>query len=102
MALDDFGTGYSSLSYLKSLPFDIIKIDRSFVGDMMDHPNGAAMIRAIMDISKSLNIDVVAEGVEMETQLEMLTKEGVGHYQGYLCSGPVDREAIIELTKVQY
>ena len=102
MALDDFGTGYSSLSYLKSLPFDIIKIDRSFVGDMMDHPNGAAMIRAIMDISKSLNIDVVAEGVEMETQLEMLTKEGVGHYQGYLCSGPVDREAILELTKVQY
>jgi predicted signal transduction protein with EAL and GGDEF domain len=99
MALDDFGTGYSSLSYLKTLPFDTIKIDRSFVSDMVDNPDGTAMIRAIMDISKSLKIKVTAEGVELKEQLEMLTREGCSHYQGFYCSGPIKREDLLTMIK---
>ncbi len=99
MALDDFGTGYSSLSYLKTLPFDTIKIDRSFVTDIVDNPNGTAMVRAIMDIAKTLNIAVTAEGVEMKGQLEMLAREGCAIYQGFYCSGPLNREDLLTMIK---
>ena len=99
MALDDFGTGYSSLSYLKTLPFDTIKIDRSFVTDIVDNPNGTAMVRAIMDIAKTLNISVTAEGVEMKGQLEMLAREGCAIYQGFYCSGPINREDLLTMIK---
>lgn len=99
MALDDFGTGYSSLSYLKTLPFDTIKIDRSFVSDMVDNQNGTAMVKAIMDIAKTLNISVTAEGVEMKGQLEMLAREGCSHYQGFYCSGPINREDLLTMIK---
>jgi len=101
MSLDDFGQGYSSLSYLKNMPFDHIKIDRSFVRDMVDHPQGAAMVGAIMEIAKTLDIDVVAEGVETDEQLKILREEGCTHYQGYLCSGPVEADELFSLVNVK-
>jgi|TARA_R110002096_G_scaffold265600_2_gene459122 diguanylate cyclase (GGDEF)-like protein len=89
VALDDFGTGYSSLSYLRSFPFDKIKIDRSFVDDIMSDKGSAAIIQAITGLAAALGMETIAEGVELEEQVEMLLKNGCNNIQGFLLSRPV-------------
>ena len=88
IAMDDFGTGYSSLSYLHSFPFDKIKIDRSFIGDLERNPQSAAIVRGVLGLSHGLHLPVLAEGVETEEQLEFLEREGCDEIQGYLMGRP--------------
>ena len=88
ISMDDFGTGYSSLSYLRSFPFDKIKIDRSFVRDLAERPDCAAIIRAVAGLGASLGIATTAEGVETSEQLDRLRAEGCTEAQGFLFSKP--------------
>jgi EAL domain-containing protein (putative c-di-GMP-specific phosphodiesterase class I) len=87
--LDDFGTGYSSLSYLRMFPFDKIKIDRSFVGELSNRADCAAIVCAVTGLGRGLEILTTAEGVETEEQLDLLRAAGVDQVQGYLLSRPV-------------
>jgi EAL domain-containing protein (putative c-di-GMP-specific phosphodiesterase class I) len=89
IAMDDFGTGYSSLSYLQSFPFDKIKVDRSFVSDLETNNNNAAIVRAVITLTKSLKLPVLAEGVETEAQRLILSREGCDQIQGYLIGKPL-------------
>jgi EAL domain-containing protein (putative c-di-GMP-specific phosphodiesterase class I) len=91
-SLDDFGTGYSSLSYLRRLPLDRLKIDRSFVNDILANTSGGAIAQAIVSLSRAMNLPVMAEGVETEEQREYLAGIGCHTYQGYLFSRPVPLE----------
>jgi len=100
LSLDDFGTGYSSLSYLKQIPFDTIKIDKTFIDDL-DADNDKSFVSMIIDIAKVLNFHVVAEGVETQEQLTYLQELECDYYQGYLCSKPLPAEEFEELIKSQ-
>jgi len=97
IAMDDFGTGYSSLSYLKNLPFDYIKIDRSFIQDMLENEDDASLVKTILSISKQLNFSVIAEGVETKEHIEFLKEFGCDLYQGYIKSKPIPAEKFKEL-----
>ena len=87
-SLDDFGTGYSSLAFLKRLPLDQVKIDKSFVLDLLDDPNDAAIAGTIMTLAGSLGLEAIAEGVENKEQMAFLLNLGCQRYQGYLFSPP--------------
>jgi diguanylate cyclase (GGDEF)-like protein/PAS domain S-box-containing protein len=101
ISIDDFGTGYSSLSYLKHLPVDKIKIDRSFVMDIVSDPDDAAIVEAIISIAHALNLCVIAEGVESKGQLDFLVSRKCTEFQGYYFSKPLAAELFTDLLLIR-
>src|SRR5581483_4326784 len=99
IAIDDFGTGYSSLTYLMSLDVDTLKIDRSFVMGMTDTPRKSSLVRSIIDIAHTFDLEVVAEGVEAIAEWEQLSADGCDLAQGYLIAKPVEPAAIVQLAR---
>lgn len=99
IALDDFGTGYSSLSYLRSFPFDKLKIDQSFVRDLDTDASAHAIIRAITTLASALDIETLAEGVELASHMDVLRNEGCDMVQGYLISRPVPASEVAGIIK---
>lgn len=99
LAIDDFGTGYSSLSYLRQFPIDTLKIDQSFVSKMIDSPDDASIVSAIISLGKSLKLHVVAEGVETAEQLAFLKAQQCDEVQGYYLGQPMPPDALASLLK---
>jgi len=97
IAIDDFGTGYASLSYLKSLPIDILKIDRSFTDGITHDPDDIAIVTAICGLAKGLGMELVAEGIETAEQLEKIIELGIDYGQGYLWGAPCAADDFITL-----
>lgn len=94
VSLDDFGTGYSSLNYLKALPINNLKIDKSFIDDILTETKGEQIIRSIIELSHAYQIKVIAEGVETFEQLNFLKKENCDEVQGYYISRPLPPEEV--------
>jgi len=101
VAMDDFGTGYSSLSYLRRFPFDKIKIDKSFVSELGERDESAAIVRAATSLAKALGMETVAEGVETEDQLVRVGIEGCSEAQGYLFSLPMPAREVLRFLGVE-
>ena len=99
IALDDFGTGYSSLSYLQSFPFDKIKIDQSFIANLLTRPGASAIVKAITDLASALGMETTAEGVEETGQLSELRAHGCSSVQGYLFSRPIAAKDVAALLE---
>ncbi len=99
LSMDDFGRGYSSLYYLKRFPMDALKIDRSFVGDIVTDPDDASIVNTIISMSRSLGLEVVAEGVETTDQLDFLRSNACNQMQGFLFSRPVSGEQLVDILK---
>jgi EAL domain-containing protein (putative c-di-GMP-specific phosphodiesterase class I) len=97
IAMDDFGTSNASLSQLRSFPFDRIKVDRSFIEEMSESPQGAAIVQAILQLARSLNIPSLAEGVETQAQLDQLAEFGCAEAQGFLMSPAQPASAVPRL-----
>ena len=97
IAMDDFGTGYSSLSYLQSFPFDKIKIDRSFVRDIVERPGSLNIVRAVAALANGLGMAATAEGVETQEQLDTIKSEGCTEMQGFFFSRPLPAAEIERL-----
>jgi diguanylate cyclase (GGDEF)-like protein len=97
LAVDDFGTGYSSIAYLQRFPIDVIKIDQSFVGEMTETRESAALVHALVQMAKALGLETVAEGIESEQQRTMLRGEGVEIGQGFLMARPMEAAAVDRL-----
>jgi len=102
IAVDDFGTGYSSLSYLKKFPIDTLKIDRSFIEDIDDNENDEAIVKAIMALAESMNLNVVAEGIERIEQLKILHTFKCGLIQGFYFSKPLTNDDFIYFVKTKF
>jgi len=96
ISIDDFGTGYSSLSYLRKLPIDELKIDRSFLEDVESNSDSAAIVRAILALARSLDLKVIAEGVETEAQLDFLTAHACTAFQGFLRARPMPAAELLQ------
>ncbi|MDQ2674501.1 MAG: EAL domain-containing protein, partial [Chloroflexota bacterium] len=102
IAIDDFGTGYSSLGYLRQRPIDVVKIDKTFIDDIVDDPQQLTLVSGIISLARSLNLTVVAEGIESAQHLEVLAGIGCPYGQGYLYSSPVGpTEALSWMTEPQ-
>jgi predicted signal transduction protein with EAL and GGDEF domain len=101
ISIDDFGTGYSSLSYLRRFPLDKLKIDRTFIKDVVANPEDAAIVHAIISLAHSLRLKVIAEGVETQQQLEFLRSLGCDQYQGFFCSPAVQPEEFAEMMRAK-
>ena len=99
LSIDDFGTGYSSLSYLKRFPIDTIKIDQSFIRNLTSHSDDAAIVRAIITMAKSLQLEIIAEGVENKDQLDFLRQEKCDIIQGFYLSKPIPFSELEEFLK---
>jgi len=97
--VDDFGTGYSSLNYLKRFPIDRLKIDISFIRDILQDSNTASHVKAIISIGHALDLQVVAEEVETEAQLKFLQEHGCNEIQGYFTGRPMPPEILSQLLK---
>ena len=94
IAIDDFGTGYSSLAYLQQFPVDTLKIDRSFISRMSDSPESGAMIRTLVQLGKTLGLEILAEGIEESAQYSQLERDQCDSGQGYLYARPLEADAI--------
>lgn len=99
VSVDDFGVGYSSLSYLRKLPLSYLKIDRSFVMDCIENPDDATIVRTIIMLAKSLRLQIVAEGVETETQANFLRAEGADLLQGFRFAKPMPFDEVTAMLE---
>ena len=99
MSIDDFGTGYSSLAYLKRFPVDQLKIDQSFIRNIHEDPDDAAITDAVIRLGHSLGLKVVGEGVETEEHVKILTEKGCDIFQGYHFCRPIAHDEFVEFQK---
>ena len=99
--LDDFGTGYSSLNYLRQFPMDVIKIDRSFVNKMNEHNNSSGLIKTIILMGQELGMQVVAEGIETDRQMETIANMGCQFGQGYYISKPLKKDQVSDYLRTK-
>lgn len=101
IAMDDFGTGYSGLAYLKNLPLDYLKIDKGMIADISGNPRDLIVLRAIIALGKALNLKIIAEGVEKESELQILRAEDCDYFQGFLRSPPLSAKDFAAFAKKQ-